>query len=55
MQRARDYPEAMLALSGETATTVRAGNSGGMVLSVAVPVQRYKQVLAALMLTRGSV
>jgi two-component system, OmpR family, sensor histidine kinase ChvG len=54
VQTARDYPEAMLALSGEGATTVRAGPQGGMVLSVAVPVQRYKQVLAALMLTKGS-
>jgi len=54
VQSARDYPEVMLALSGETATTIRAGPDGGMVLSVAVPVQRYKQVLAALMLTKGS-
>ncbi|MBK8211390.1 MAG: stimulus-sensing domain-containing protein [Rhodospirillales bacterium] len=54
IQRARDYPEVMLAISGESATTVRSAADGGMVLSVAVPVQRYKQVLAALMLTRGS-
>lgn len=54
VQTARDYPEVMLALSGETASTVRAGPDGGMVLSVAVPVQRYKQVLGALMLTKGS-
>lgn len=54
VQRARDYPEVILALSGETATTVRSAPGGGMILSVAVPVQRYKQVLAALMLTRGS-
>jgi two-component system, OmpR family, sensor histidine kinase ChvG len=54
VQKARDYPETMLALAGDTATTVRSGSGGAMVLSVAVPVQRYKQVLAALMLTRGS-
>lgn len=54
VQRARDYPEVVLALSGDTATTVRSAAGGGMILSVAVPVQRYKQVLAALMLTRGS-
>jgi two-component system, OmpR family, sensor histidine kinase ChvG len=54
VQAARDYPEVMLALSGEASTTVRAGPAGGTVLSVAVPVQRYKQVLAALMLTMGS-
>ncbi len=44
----------MLALSGEPATTVRSDPNGGVVLSVAVPVQRYKQVLAALMITKGS-
>ena len=54
VQRARDYPEAMLALAGETDSRVRADPKGGMILSVAVPVQRYKQVLAALMLTKGS-
>jgi len=54
VQKARDYPEVMLALAGETATTVRSAPGGGMVLSVAVPVQRYKQVLATLMLTKGS-
>ncbi|MBK8174180.1 MAG: stimulus-sensing domain-containing protein [Rhodospirillales bacterium] len=54
VQAGRDYPEVMLALSGEAATTVRADANGGMVLSVAVPVQRYKQVLAALMLTKDS-
>ena len=54
VQTARDYPEVLLALSGEPATTVRSEPSGGMVLSVAVPVQRYKQVLAALMITKGS-
>jgi two-component system sensor histidine kinase ChvG len=53
-QTAHDYPEVMLALSGEYATTVRTAPNGGMVLSVAVPVQRYKQVLAALMVTKGS-
>ena len=54
VQTARDYPEVLLALSGEPATTVRSAPNGGMVLSVAVPVQRYKQVLAALMMTKGS-
>ena len=54
VQTARDYPEAMLALAGEAASKVRAGPTGDMVLSVAVPVQRYKQVLAGLMLTKDS-
>jgi two-component system, OmpR family, sensor histidine kinase ChvG len=54
VQTARDYPEVMLALSGESATTVRSAPDGGMILSVAVPVNRYKRVLAALMITKGS-
>src|SRR5512144_2470344 len=54
VQTARDYPEVMLALSGESAATVRSAPNGGMVLSVAVPVNRYKRVLAALMITKGS-
>lgn len=53
-QSAGDYAEVIEALAGETAEMVRVMPSGGEVLSVAVPVQHYKQVLAALMLTRDS-
>jgi two-component system sensor histidine kinase ChvG len=53
-QSAGDYPEVIEALAGETAEIVRAVPNGGEILSVAVPVQHYKQVLAALMLTRDS-
>ncbi len=53
-QHARDYREAMTALSGESSDAVRSVGGGSMILSVAVPVQHYKQVLGALMLTRGS-
>lgn len=53
-QHARDYREAMKALSGESSHAVRSAGGDSMILSVAVPVQRYKQVLGALMLTRGS-
>jgi len=53
-QHARSYPEAIKALTGESAKVVRSGGGDNMVLSVAVPVQRYKHVLGALMLTRGS-
>ncbi|MBC7906832.1 MAG: stimulus-sensing domain-containing protein [Rhodospirillaceae bacterium] len=45
--RADHWPEAMAALAGHQQSTVR-GRHGGMVLSVAVPVQRYKQVVGAL-------
>ncbi len=52
VQRADDYAEAARALAGEEARTVRAGGHTGMILIVAVPVQRYKQVLGALMLSK---
>ena len=54
VQRAADYDEAGRAFSGEVATAVRHSKTAGTVLSVAVPVQRYKQVLGALMLSKGS-
>jgi len=54
VQKAADYPEALEALSGTVDEVVRSVPGGGLILSVAVPVQRYKQVLGALMLTRGS-
>lgn len=52
--RADDYEEARAALSGETAIRLRAGHGYDTVLSVAVPVQRFKQVLGVLMLTSDS-
>ena len=52
-QRAGDYDEVVAALGGDVARRVRANDAGDMVLSVAVPVQRFKQVLGALMLTAG--
>ena len=52
VQRAGDYPEAARSLAGEAARAVRAGGYTGIILIVAVPVQRYKQVLGALMLSK---
>jgi two-component system sensor histidine kinase ChvG len=52
--RIEDYEEARTALSGETALRLRAGGGYDTVLSVAVPVQRFKQVLGVLMLTSDS-
>ena len=54
VQRAKDYPEVLAALEGGYIEAVRAARKYGMVLSVAVPVQRYKKVLGALMLSKGS-
>src|SRR5580704_2260307 len=52
---AEDYGEAVRALRGESASAVRSDpQSGGLVISVAVPVQRYKQVLGTVMLSSGN-
>ena len=48
-QRALDYEEALAALAGSTATAVRTGEGGSLVLSAAVPVQRFKRVLGVLL------
>ncbi len=53
-QRASDYREAISALTDEAGATVRRHESGGMVISVSIPVKRYKQVVGALMLSHGS-
>ncbi|MDF2763936.1 MAG: chvG [Rhodospirillales bacterium] len=52
-QSAADYEEAVRALGGESDAEVRQSGDGGLVLTVAVPVQRYRQVLGALMLSRS--
>lgn len=53
VQQAADYPEVVRALKGEPAYAVRT-TGRGMMLSAAAPVQRYKQVLGALMLSTDS-
>lgn len=49
--RANDYGEVVQSLSGEAASAVRATRAHKLVLSTAVPVQRYKQVLGVVMLS----
>ncbi len=51
-QFATDYDEANRALTGETGGAVRIDHRGHLILSVAVPVQRYRKVLGALMLSK---
>src|SRR5947207_8459873 len=52
---AQDFGEAVRALRGESGSAVRSDpQSGGLVVSVAVPVQRYKQVLGAVMLSSAN-
>ena len=50
----RDFPEAASALRGFNASAVRMLPDGRLLLSAAVPVLRYKQVLGALVLTRDN-
>ncbi len=55
VQKADDYPEVRQALAGESARSVRGDpEENGAVLSVAVPLQRYRQVLGAVMLSVDS-
>jgi two-component system sensor histidine kinase ChvG len=54
VQHGQDFAEVVHSLRGEKAGMVRMGGGGRMVLSVAVPVQRYKQVLGGLMLSTTS-
>jgi len=53
-QNARDYQEVMAALHGKYVTVIRTLERERLLLGVAVPVQRYKQVLGALLLTKDS-
>lgn len=53
-QRATDYQEVESSLGGEISSAIRATGKESMVLSVAVPVQRYKQVVGAIMLSTDS-
>jgi two-component system sensor histidine kinase ChvG len=54
-QPANDYPEVVRALHGEGGSVVRRDAiDNGLVISVAVPVHRYKEVLGAVMLTSVS-
>ena len=52
-QSAADYQEVQRALYGESLGMARLDRRGRLMLSVAVPVQRYRQVLGALMLSKG--
>ena len=54
-QKAPDYIEVIDALNGAPAGAVRRTEAGAVVLSAAVPVQRFKRILGALFLTTGSV
>ncbi|HKO09020.1 MAG TPA: stimulus-sensing domain-containing protein [Alphaproteobacteria bacterium] len=55
VEHAGDYEEVTEALTGADAHAVYDNGEGGMLLAVAVPVQRYKRVVGALMVSQGSV
>jgi two-component system sensor histidine kinase ChvG len=50
----RDYAEVASALNGQSASVVRVGEDGGLIVSVAVPVQRYRAVVGSLLLSTES-
>ncbi len=50
----REYAEVASALDGQTASVVRVGEDGGLIVSVAVPVQRYRAILGSLLLSTES-
>jgi two-component system sensor histidine kinase ChvG len=52
-QSISDYPETRLALAGEVTGVARRDGSGGYVLSVAMPVQRYREVIGVIMLSQS--
>lgn len=52
-QTISDYPETRLALAGEITGVARHDGSGGYILSVAMPVQRYRQVIGVIMLSHS--
>ncbi len=53
-QQADDYEEVLHALAGEPVVSVRKSPNGHRLLIAAVPVQRFKRVLGALMVTTAS-
>ncbi|HEX9904156.1 MAG TPA: sensor histidine kinase [Propylenella sp.] len=50
----REYTEVASALNGLSASVVRVGEDGGLIVSVAVPVQRYRAILGSLQLSTES-
>ncbi|EWY42617.1 histidine kinase [Skermanella stibiiresistens SB22] len=53
VQEANRYADVVRALAGDIGASVWTTPDHGMMLTVAVPVQRFKQVLGAVMLSRG--
>lgn len=52
--RATHYEEVIRAFSGDTIGAIRTGGKSGLVLSVAIPVQHYRRVVGAVMLSQDA-
>ncbi len=50
----REYTEVAASLNGQASSVVRVGEDGGLIVSVAVPVQRYRAILGSLLLSTES-
>lgn len=50
----REYPEVVGALNGQSPSIVRISEDGGLIVSVATPIQRFRAVLGALLLSTES-
>ena len=54
LENGREFPEVTAALNGASVSVVRVNRKGKIIVTVAVPIQRYRAVLGALVLsTRG--
>ncbi len=54
LENGKEFPEVVAALQGASVSVVRVNRKGQIIVTVAVPIQRYKAVLGALVLsTRG--
>jgi two-component system, OmpR family, sensor histidine kinase ChvG len=51
LQLASEYPEVLQSLQGVSIKTIKAKKTNGLILATAVPIQKYKQVVGALLLS----
>ncbi|MFY8105908.1 MAG: stimulus-sensing domain-containing protein [Elstera sp.] len=54
LRRASDYPEGASALQGDPAAAAYIGDTGHFIFTIAMPIQRYREVVGVLMLSRVS-
>ncbi len=51
LENGKEFPEVVAALNGASVSVVRVNEKGEIIVTVAVPIQRYKMVLGALVLS----